>query len=301
MASDGGINLSVDELMSHVALNRGIQAAHFWGFNTGWNEDTFTGGKYHDGTSGWYENYSLGNAYNIGGVEEASGYVHPIESRKLLYRTNYASQNTSVKTIPEIFGSEIINHPSLPVRPNESYNVAERSGVYFDPRYADHMYVGLENKVYKSTSGGSGFEVIYTFPDSNGLIYEMEISRSNPDVIYAVYNKLGGYWDSCEIWKSIDGGMSWNKTTTNPGGNNRRFRISIHPEDENKLWVCTPRGLDGEKVHYTLDGGTTWSNKTTSTLNGEDVTDILYQGGTNDIVYVASRYGVFYWDVMKFE
>ena len=294
VATDGGINLSEDELMSHVALNRGIQAAHFWGFNTGWNEDTFTGGKYHDGTSGWYENYGLGNAYNIGGVEEASGYVHPIESRKLLYRTNYASNNTSVKTIPEIFGTEIINHPSLPVRPNESYLAAERSGVYFDPRYADHMYVGLENQVYKSTDGGITFEVIYTF--SSGMIYEMEISRSNPNVIYAVLNPTGGYWDPCEIWKSIDGGLSWNKTATDPSGNRRRFRISIHPEDENTVWICTPRGVDGSKVHYTQNGGATWENKTTSTLDGEDVADILYQGGTNDIVYLASRYGVFYWD-----
>ena len=296
VASDGGINLSEDELMSHESLNRGIQAAHFWGFNTGWNEDTFTGGKYHDGTSGWYENYGLGNAYNIGGVEEASGYVHPIESRKLLYRTHYASDNTSVKTIPEIFGTEIINHPSLPVRPNESYLAAERSGVYFDPRYADHMYVGLENRVYKTTNGGVNFEVIYTFPESTGMIYEMEISRSNPDVIYAVYNKLGGYWDACEIWKSIDGGLSWNKTTSDPTGNRRRFKISIHPENENNVWICTPRGDNGEKVFSTLDGGTTWINRTTSVIDGEDVADILYQGGTNDVVYLASRNGVFYWD-----
>ena len=48
VATDGGIDYSDDELTTHVALNRGIQAAHFWGFNTGWNEDTFTGGKYHD-------------------------------------------------------------------------------------------------------------------------------------------------------------------------------------------------------------------------------------------------------------
>ena len=44
------------------------------------------------------------------------------------------------------------------------------------------------------------------------------------------------------------------------------------------------------------NGGITWQNKTTSTLNGEDVADILYQGGTNNVVYLATRYGVFYWD-----
>ena len=296
VASDGGVNYSNDELNSHKALNKGIQAAHFWGFNTGWNEDTFTGGKYHDGTSGWYEGYGVGNAYNIGGVEEASGYVHPIDNRKLLFREHYASSNTIVLTIPTIFGDNVINHSSLPIRPNESYLVAERSGLYFDPRYSNHIYVGLENKVYKSIDGGVNFNVIFTFPDNDGMIYEMEISRSNPDVIYAVYNPTGGYWDPCEIWKTTDGGISWNKTAGIPEGNNRRFRITINPEDEDNVWICTPRGGNAGKVSSTTDGGDTWINRTTDVLDGEDVTDILYQGGTNDVVYVGSQNGVFYWD-----
>ena len=296
VATDGGVDFSEDELMTHVALNKGIQAAHFWGFNTGWNEDSFTGGKYHDGTSGWYESYAGGKAYNIGGVEEASGYVHPIESRKLLFRTHYASNNTSVKIIPESFGDDIITDPSLPVRPNESYSVAERSGVYYNPRYANHIYVGLENKIYKSTNGGLSFEVIYTFPGADGRVYEMEISRSNPDVIYCVYNQEGGYWDPCKIWKSTDGGITWNQTTSDPNGNNRRFRISVHPEDENNIWVCTPRGDNGDKVFNSINGGDTWINMTTSNLDGENLTDIMYQGGTDDIVYVTSQYGVLYWD-----
>ena len=296
VASDGGVNYSDDTLNSHVAVNRGILAGHFWGFNTGWNEDTYTGGKYHDGTSGWSESYGLGNAYNIGGVEEASGYVHPIESRKLLYRTHYASDNTSVKTIPSTFGGAITTHPSLPKRPNESYLVAERSGVYFDPRYADHMYIGLGNIIYKSKNGGSSFNELYEFPDSTGMVYEIEISRSNPDVMYAVYNELGGYWNTCEVWKTTNGGTTWAKTTTDPTGNNRRFRISIHPEDANEVWLCTPRGTNGNKVFSTVNGGATWVNRTTTTLNGENVTDILYQGGSNDIVYLTSQNGVWAWN-----
>ncbi len=296
VASDGGINYSSDELNTHVALNKGIQAAHFWGFNTGWNEDSFTGGKYHDGTSGWYEGYKIGDAYNIGGVEEASGYVHPIESRKLLFRTHYNSANTTVLSIPKIFGETLKYHPEFPIRPNESYSAAERSGIYFDPRYANHIYVGLQNKVYKSTDGGVNFDVLYTFPDDNGLVYEMEISRSNPDVIYAVYNPEGTYWDPCEVWKTTDGGNSWAKTATDPDGNNKRLRITINPEDENNIWTCTPRGGDDGKVSSSTDGGKTWINRTTSTLDKENVRDILYQGGTDDLVYLVSLESVYYWD-----
>lgn len=295
VASDGGINFSEDELMSHVALNKGIQAAHFWGFNTGWNQDSFTGGKYHDGTSGWYESYTDGQAYNIGGVEEASGYVHPIEGRKLLFRTHYASSNTSVKVVPEVFGEPVESEPSLPIRPNESYSVAERSGVYYDPRYANHIYVGLDNKIFKSTNAGQSFEEIFTFPGADGKVYEIEISRSNPDVLYCVYNQIGGFWDPCSIWKSEDGGQSWNQMAS-PTGNNRRFRISLHPQDEDTIWLCTPRGENGHKVFLSTDGGSSWDNKTTANLDGENLTDILYQGGTDQMVYVTSQYGVLYWD-----
>ena len=295
VASDGGLNYSNDNLNTHVALNKGIQAAHFWGFNTGWNEDTYTGGKYHDGTSGWAASYPDGKTYNIGGVEEASGYVHPIESRKLLFRRSYGSTDTRVITIPQIFGNQAIEHASLPIRPNEHYWTAERSGIYYDPRYANHIYVGLENKIYKSINGGNSFEVIYAFPDVDGMVYEIEISRSNPDYMYCVYNKLGGYWDPCEVWKSSDGGVSWIKMV-NPSGNNLRYRISLDPEDENKVWLCTARGQNGHKVFYSANGGQSWINKTTSVLDDENITDILYQAGSNEMVYVISDNGVFYWD-----
>jgi PKD repeat protein len=158
------------------------------------------------------------------------------------------------------------------------------------------MYVGLENKVYKSTNGGLSFDVIYTFPSVDGIIYEMEISRSNPDVIYCVYNEDGGYWDPCKVWKSEDGGVTWNQTISDPSGNNRRFRISVHPEDENNIWLCTARGVNDHLVFNSINGGDSWINKTTSTLDDKNVSDIMYQGGTNDIVYITTQNGVLYWD-----
>ena len=295
VASDGGINLSTNELTTHVALNKGIQAADFWGFNTGWNEDTYTGGKYHDGTSGWYEGYGSGKAYNIGGVEEASGYVHPIENRKLIYRTHYASSVSQVNTIPKTFGGSIKVGNAFPIRPNEHYLTAERSGFYFDPRYANHIYTGLNHVIYKSKDGGNSFDSLFAFSNPKGLVYEIEISRSNPNILYAVYNPLGGYWNPCEIWKSTNTGKTWTKTAT-PVGNNRRFRISIQPDDGNKIWICTPRGVNGQKVYYSSNGGTAWVNKTTSVLNNENLEDIYYQSGANDVVYVVSQNGVFHWD-----
>lgn len=290
VATDGGLNYSNDELMSHDSRKKGISASHFWGFNTGWNEDVFTGGRYHDGTIAYYEGYGLGNVHHVGGVEEPSGYVHPVESRKVYYRTHYSSDYTSVKTVPTILGETTIGHSSLPLYPNESYSTSRSSGLYFHPYYADHLFMGRNNHIFKSTNGGSSFDTLYTFPA--GAVYEIEISRNNPDIIYAVF-KPDGQW--CVIYKTLDGGKTWT-TITNPPANRNRLEISLNPSNDHELWVALGSGSNGQMVYKTVNGGLTWQNMTTPILDGEDTQDILYQGGTNDVVYLATHNTLFQYD-----
>ena len=95
------MNYSSDNLNTHVALNKGIQAAHF-GALIGWNEDTYTGGKYHDGTSGWAASYP-DEKLIILGVEEAPDIF--IQLSRKLFRRHYASTDTRVITIPMYLGS----------------------------------------------------------------------------------------------------------------------------------------------------------------------------------------------------
>ncbi len=295
VATDGGLNYSNDELMTHDSRKKGISASHFWGFNTGWNEDVFTGGRYHDGTIAYYEGYGLGNVHHVGGVEEPSGYVHPIESRKVYYRTHYSSDYTAVKTVPPILGETTIGHSSLPLYPNESYSTSRSSGLYFHPHYADHLFMGRGNSIFKSTNGGSRFDTLYTFPA--GSVYEIEISRNNPDVIYAVFKPDG---QQCVIYKTLNGGETW-ATITNPPANRNRLEISLNPSNDYELWVALGSGSNGEMVFKTLNGGLTWQNMTTPILDGEDTQDIYYQGGTNDVVYVATHNTLFYYDATASE
>ncbi|MFK7970729.1 MAG: LamG-like jellyroll fold domain-containing protein [Bacteroidia bacterium] len=291
VACDGGINHSTDSLTTHAARNKGIRASHFWGFGTGWNTDSYCGGRYHDGTIGWHEGFNIGDVHNIGGVEEASGYVHPIENKKMLFRTNYASGNTSVRVLPDTLGGPLQSLASFPLRPNESYSTSRSSGVYFDPRYANHIYMGLDHIIWKSTNGGVSFDALYTFGGS-GDVLEMAISREDPDVMYAVYMEN----NSGTIHKTIDGGLTWNIINNVPG-NRRTLEICLKPEDKDELWVALPNGSNGQKVYRTTNGGGTWTNMSSIVLDGEPMRDILVQGGTNpQKVYVASRNTVFAWD-----
>jgi len=291
VATDGGINFSPDELNSHDSRKKGIQASHFWGFNTGWNQDSYTGGRYHDGTIAWYENYPDGTVFNIGGVEEPSGYVNPLDGRKMYYRTHYSSSWTSVKSIPEFIGGLTIQHSSLPLYPNESYYSSSSSGIYFDHRYANHLFIGRDNKLYKSIDGGSNFEVLYTFPD--GLVYEIEQSRKDYNVIYLVFKP--DETSSRVIYKSVNGGQNFTQINNVPG-NRTKIEISLNPIDENEIWVGLGNGSNGSKVYSSTNSGDSWTNRTTDDINGESIRDIRYQGGSDDVVYLASHNTVFHFD-----
>lgn len=294
VANDGGLEHSPDKLQTHTARNTGISAANFWGFGTGWNEDVLFGGKYHNGNSAYYQTYGIGNYHIVGGVEEATGYVNPIQNRKVYYRTHYNSANTSVRLIPDVLGGDAAVFPDLPLRANESYVESYRSGLFFDPRYADHTYIGRDSIIWKSTDGGANFEKLHSFPA--GLVLQVEISKENPDYMYVSYQPGPYYWNQCKIYRTTDGGATWTALVNPPSVNTFRIEMTLNPADENEIWVSYNSGANGTKVYSSIDGGTTWVNRTTNVLDGQSIKSIFYQGGTDKVVYLATTNSFYYWD-----
>lgn len=285
VASDGGINFSTDECLSVDVRNTGISASTYWGFNQGWNEDTWTGGRYHNGDAVYHENFGLGNTMFMGGAERATGYVNPLNNRK----THYS--DITDKVTPDALSESSSNTTNFSIYPNESYGLLNSSEVEYDPRYSDHLYLGNENIFYKSEDGGASFLAIYEFPDFSRVL-EFEISRQNPNIIYCLVRD----GVNCDIYKSTDQGETFELTTELPTASLARVDMSLNPSDSDELWVAVHFGADGEKVFATYDGGETWINKTTAVLNGHAIRDIVFQAGSNHVVYVSSNYGVFYWD-----
>lgn len=203
IASDGGINYSNDDLQSHDSRKYGIIASNFWGFGAGWNDDVWVGGKYHNGNTTHYKPYGQGNSHNVGGVEEATGYVNPLNNKNV-YFNQYWSGYTISKQIPDTLGGSTVNLSPINLIPNESYLTSYSSGFVHHPYYADHMIAGKDSIIWFSQDAGSNWSVLHDF--GAGRVLEMEYSRANPDVIYAVFQPNGGYWDWCSIYRTTDGG-----------------------------------------------------------------------------------------------
>jgi PKD repeat protein/photosystem II stability/assembly factor-like uncharacterized protein len=280
MTSDGGIEYSDDFFNTHYARNRGITGSDFWGFGTGWNDDIFVGGRYHNGNTGWYENWMPGECLSLGGGEAATGYVSPGEGRK-----TYFSDIGGV-ILPESQNgySEYFQNGKAP---NESYYDAESGEMEWDPLSWNTWYVTNENKIWKTEDGGLSWNVLHEFgTDITSRAMSFEVSRSDPNVMY-LFQRASYSWDPGLLWKTVDGGETWNQIPL-PPGYARRVLLALDAENENHCWLAYADANDGEKIYRTMDGGFNWENLTTSALNGEHITYLLHQGGTDGGIYLGT-------------
>lgn len=286
VTNDGGIYYSTDFFTNDNQVRMdGVHGSDFWGFGHGWNEDVMVGGLYHNGTIAYHENYPSGEFLQLGGAEPASGYVNPGENRRVY------SSDIGGAVLPLSIGTPIQRF-GVGMWPNESYWAAESSEMKFDPSCYNIVWIGNENKLYKSTDGGAAYNLVHTFGTNvNADLSYMEISMSNNNVMYVVQRPATG--NIGKLWKSTDGGSTWNQLTI-PSGTSSRILITLSPTDEDSLWIAYPGGANGSKIFQSADGGTTWNNISTSLLDNQEARSILCVGATNGGIYYCTNTTVYY-------
>jgi photosystem II stability/assembly factor-like uncharacterized protein len=287
LSCDGGIRYSTDFFATNYQVrDNGINAAEYWGFGQGWNQDIMVGGRYHNGNAVLNSTYPTGKAIFLGGGEAATGYVNP--------STNVAYfSDMSGRILPNDFNGSVSNTSGWTKYPDESYYAANASDAEFDPRYYKHIYIGQTKSLWKSTDNGLTFNELKNFDNGNAdcRIREIEVSRSNPNYIY-VY--VGTSSQGASLFRSTDGGATWTEKAFPTTTNKREGSITLSATDENKLWVMFTNGDDDAKVYATTNAGTTctWTNISSPLFNGQPLQTILNQLGTNDL-YIGSSEKVY--------
>ena len=289
VASDGGIDYYyANTLDFKETRNYGMDGSHFWGFDQGWNYDIMVGGKYHNGNSVLTEDFGIGNSINVGGGESATGYVNKGENKKVYFSDSGADEivggnyQTDISPYPNLY----IGSSDYSMYPNESYTFYGYSEIVTDPRSWNTLYLGKDHKLWKSENGGVSFYLLKEFGnDTDHIVQGIEISRSNPDIIF-VTQRNG------KLWKSEDGGDTWvdvNLTFNNTG------TLWISLNSENELYIATTHyGNNSDKVFKSSDLGNSWENLTTNKLNGERIMHIHVQEGTDGGIYIATNKDMWY-------
>ena len=287
VASDGGINYSNDQCQTMETRMSGITAVDFWGFSQGWNEDVWTGGRYHNGNASYYQNYGDGEVVLLGGAEAPTGYVNPINNR-----LNYFSDSGG-KKIPKTLSEETVGIANLSMFPNQSYFHFDYSEVEWHPYKSNVLFIGKDDKFYRSEDGGYTFDPLFTFP---GQARRFEISRDDPDYIYMLVD-VGTYdW---RTFKSTDGGLSFTELPEPnlTGGSWRNLSMTLNPFDKNELWVASYNSSNGNKIFSSTDGGLSWTNHYSTIIEDENIKDMIYHASPGgDKIYTMTNDNFYYYD-----
>jgi len=290
-ACDGGVFKSTDGAATVNKSMVGIEGTDFWGFGSSPQSDVMLGGAYHNGTLLKDNNTYLNDWICTGGGDGVRGFVN-FGNDRIAY-DDYEGRILSGDRTVNIQGFQF---DSLP---NASYIVGESSDMAWDPRNYNHIYLGRGKNLIKTEDNGLTYSLVFAFSDR---VMAVEIARSNLDFMYVT--TYADWWGAKKIWKTTDRGVSWTEITPSNALLVNEFwvpyDITVSATDENTIWAARTSqynsypNLNGKQVYKSIDGGVTWTNYGTPILDGEWISNIVHQAGTDGGVYVGTRRGVYY-------
>jgi Secretion system C-terminal sorting domain len=159
--------------------------------------------------------------------------------------------------------------------------------VHVDPSNANTVYLGAPaGGIWKSTNNGSTWAPLTDQLPQIG-VSGIAVDYSNSNVIYiSTGDKDAGDSYSVGVYKSTDGGLTWNPTGTMGASNpSRAGDILIHPTNNQILWCATNNG-----IYRTTNAGLSWSRVQ---LGNFSQGNIRLKPGDPSTVYAVSN-NVFY-------
>ncbi len=156
------------------------------------------------------------------------------------------------------------------------------ASVVIDPRNPDTVLVGAlgdvfadspERGVYRTTDGGKTWaKTLYVGPRSG--VSELVADPTNPNVLYAgIWEFQRKPWTFASggpddgIWKSTDGGKTWNRLTGHglPEGITGRIGLAVAPSNPKRVYALIESKTDGI-LWRSDDAGANWRLMTKNTL-----------------------------------
>jgi len=168
-------------------------------------------------------------------------------------------------------------------------------GLAVDPSDPQTIYIGTVHDptefsektlsgshIFKSTDGGEAWtEIGLNYPRHvETSIREIKVDPQNSNVVYLGTSAQESTQGN-GIWKSVDGGQTWNRLSSGIPEDVSVNSIVIHPEEPNRLLVATEEGM-----YRSIDQGRSWARVF------EPARDMENDPSNPDVIYVATSQGV---------
>jgi hypothetical protein len=156
------------------------------------------------------------------------------------------------------------------------------NAVAVDPNNPNIWYVGAPaGGIWKSIDAGTSWTSLFdAFPQIG--VSGIAIDPNNSNTIYiATGDDDAADSYSIGVFKSLDGGITWNETGLNPNNTTIGWlmnEITIDPTNSQIIWVGTNQGL-----YKSTNAGLTWSNKRTGNIK-----DFKLKPSDSNTIYAVS-------------
>jgi hypothetical protein len=153
-------------------------------------------------------------------------------------------------------------------------NTRHIADVVIHPHNADIVFVaaqgavhgpGTDRGVYKSTDGGQNWrKVLYV--DENTGVSSLCMDMKNPRILYAATWQHRRYpWKvesggpGCAVWKSIDGGETWNKINDGLPAQMGKIGLSVSRANPNRVFAIVEAEKSKAGLYRSDNGGMNWT------------------------------------------
>ncbi len=264
---DEALSLSIGDI-AIAPSNQDIIYAGTGEANCGGGSQTYDGvGLYRSANAGdSWEHIGLEESRNIGRLvvhpsnpdfvyAAAMGSLFGDDPNRGIYKTTDAGQTwEQVLFVSDSTGGiDLIMHPDNP----EILYAAMWERIRRPDR---RSYGGQTCGIYKTEDGGDNWIQLSSglpSPGNNVGRIGLDISKSDPNIVYAIYADKTGYFEG--VYKTTNGGANW--TQTNDGALDNCYqsygwwfgRIKVDPVDPDIAYVI---GFD---VYKTSNGGNSWN------------------------------------------
>ena len=180
--------------------------------------------------------------------------------------------------------------------------------IVFDPRDSNRFFIGAASGgIWLTNNAGQTITPVADF-SGNLTIGSMAIDTVNPNNVYAGTGEFGTGLDGAGVFKSTNGGITWNllpstSTDTNinaSGGDwSRTYRLAVHATDPNIVLAGNVGG-----IYRSTNGGVSWTRvKTTLTRDirfDPNNADRVVASGNGGFAYFSTDAGQSWTDAPKF-
>lgn len=284
-ANDGGAYYSSDGGMTVVKdKSDGLGIQELWGFGQSFKNDIMAVGLNHNQIC-FRDDTVYGGWIGVNGADAMAANVNPINDEYMYthpWGHERVKRSLTGKTGHEFLGLGIelgyLTFDNLEFHPNLYYTI-------YGSDYGDR------NKSYrlaKTTNNADSWSVINSFVDVQKNAVAVKVSFANPDYVYAVV-------EPNRVIKSTDGGSTWAEVGPPASLHNNLalWRLAVSDTNPDHIWVTVKGHQATRKVLHSTDGGTTWLDYSAG-LPSNAIYSMIYQRGSNDILYVGTRLGVYY-------